>query len=260
MLIRNPASLHTHTIYSDGQQTAEEMIQEAIRSGFRQIGFSDHSFSSFDTGYCMPYDKYAAYQTELQTLKEKYGSCIQILTGIEQDYYADYPAQGFDYIIGSVHYIKIENEYISVDLGGQRGSSSLKSAADLYYNGDIYSLLELYFKTISCVAEGTCADIIGHFDVIRKSNEQFPFFDPEHPRYISAWKKAADCLLLHDKLFEINVSPVLNGFLSAPYPAPDIQRYIQSKGGRFIYTGDCHSVTALRNFSKYLQKADYNLK
>ena len=35
--------LHMHTIWSDGTNTAEEMVQEAIRKGLETVGISDHS-------------------------------------------------------------------------------------------------------------------------------------------------------------------------------------------------------------------------
>ena len=253
-------NLHTHTNYSDGKNSMEEMVLQAIRSGFKRIGFTDHSFVSFDAPYCMAYEQYDAYKNEAAGLKEKYAGQIEILCGIEQDYYSDYPAEGFDYIIGSVHFIKMEEENIGVDWGGEEGTKILLDAADKYFNGDIYALCELYFETISNVVEVTKADIIGHFDVIKISNEQFPFFDPQNERYLSAWKKAADILLKKDVLFEINVSPILSNMLSVPHPAPDIQSYIRNLGGRFLYTGDCHSTERLSGFAKYLQNEADALK
>ena len=35
--------LHMHTVWSDGTNTAEEMVQEAIRKGLETVGISDHS-------------------------------------------------------------------------------------------------------------------------------------------------------------------------------------------------------------------------
>ena len=253
-------SLHTHTNYSDGKNSMEEMVLQAIQSGFKRIGFTDHSFVSFDAPYCMPYECYDAYKKEAGRLKDKYAGKIDILCGIEQDFYSDYPAEGFDYIIGSVHFIKMGDEYIGVDWGGEEGTRILLDAAEKYFNGDIYALCEHYFETISNVVEVTNADIIGHFDVLKISNEQFPFFDPQNERYISAWKKAADILLKKEVLFEINVSPILSNTLSVPHPAPDIQSYIRDHGGRFLYTGDCHSTERLSGFAKYLQNEADALK
>ena len=47
------ANLHTHTTWCDGKNTAEEMVRSAIESGFDVLGFSGHSYTSFDESYCM---------------------------------------------------------------------------------------------------------------------------------------------------------------------------------------------------------------
>ncbi len=252
----NIFSLHTHTIYSDGEDTAEDMILTAIDLGLSRIGITDHSFVHFDAPYCMAYEKYPAYKQELAYLKEKFKGQIEILTGIEQDFYSDYPAEGFDYVIGSVHYVKLEDEYVAIDWGGETGTKLIRDAADKYFGGDVYAVLERYFETVSNVVEKTRADIIGHFDVITKSNESHPFFDPEHPRYRAAWKKAADRLLTTGKIFEINVSPVLSGALSVPHPAPEIIDHLRKNGAKLIYTGDCHSTDRLRMFAEFMRQID----
>ena len=41
---------HTHTRFCDGKNTAEEMVNAAIRLGLSKIGFSCHSFTPFDRG------------------------------------------------------------------------------------------------------------------------------------------------------------------------------------------------------------------
>ena len=44
---------HVHTVFSDGNNTAEEMTEAAIRLGLDCIGFSDHANTSFDERWCM---------------------------------------------------------------------------------------------------------------------------------------------------------------------------------------------------------------
>ena len=40
-------NLHTHTIYCDGINTPEELVEAAIAKGFDSIGFSGHSYMSY---------------------------------------------------------------------------------------------------------------------------------------------------------------------------------------------------------------------
>ena len=35
-------NLHTHTVFGDGQNTAEEMVRAAIAAGCGSLGFSEH--------------------------------------------------------------------------------------------------------------------------------------------------------------------------------------------------------------------------
>ena len=77
--------LHTHSYYSDGKASPEEMVLAAIEKGLAEIGISDHSYTFFDESYCVKKDKIAAYKKEIAALKEKYKGKISVLCGVEQD-------------------------------------------------------------------------------------------------------------------------------------------------------------------------------
>ena len=247
-------NLHMHTTYSDGRNKPEEMVREAIRLGLTKIGFSDHSFVSFDPDYCMSYDRYEAYKEELRSLKEQYQGSIEILTGIEQDYYSDQPAEGFDYVIGSVHYLLCDGEYVCIDYSGEQGARMITDAAGRFFGGDIYALLEQFFETEAEAAQKTGADLIGHFDIVSKNNRAFHLFDPAHPRYVAAWKKAADRLLSEGVSFEINLSKIIGGFDIEPYPSKEIISYLRQNGAKLVCTGDTHSVSQLNDFAEQVRR------
>ncbi len=227
---------HIHSTYSDGKSSPEEIILTAISKGVKSIGFSDHSYTSFDRCCCMHKNADTAYIKEISSLKEKYGNKIEILCGIEQDYYSENATNCYDYIIGSVHYLKVGDEYITVD----ESAKTLLLAADKHFGGDILSLCEEYYRLVAEVVQRTNCDIIGHFDLICKTNEKEPFFDENDPRYIAAWQKAADRLLEFNKPFEVNTGAISRGYKSAPYPSKPMVEYIKQKGGRFILSSDSH--------------------
>lgn len=77
-------------------------------------------------------------------LKEKYRDRIELRLGLEKDYYSDTVDDGCDYLIGSVHYMKIGEEYVPVD----RSAKTLIDAAARHFGGDIYSLAEIYYSTV----------------------------------------------------------------------------------------------------------------
>ena len=236
--------LHTHTVFSDGNNTTEEMVISAIEKGLKVIGISDHSYTEFDTSYCMKKEDVEKYVCEIRNLKTKYNSQIEVLCGVEQDFFSGVPKYDFDYVIGSVHYIKLEDEYISVDSSAQE----LKTAADKFFDGDIYPLIQEYYRLVGLLSEKTGADIIGHFDLISKFQEKEPLFDENDERYIKAWQSAVDKLIEADVCFEINYGAISRGYRTTPYPSEDIKEYILKKGGRFILSSDSHHTDTVANF------------
>lgn len=235
------ADFHIHTCFSDGVDTAEEMVKKAIKLNMDKIGFSDHSYTFFDENYCIKKGKTREYISEISRLKEKYKEQIEILCGVEQDYYSLYPTDEFDYHIGSVHYINIKDEYIPVDETEQILSDAIKK----HFDGDALALAERYFETVSGVVSKTNCDIIGHFDLVSLFNKNFKYFDENDDRYVKAYKSAVDKLVGYGKPFEINTRAVFKGAKSHPYPAPEICEYINSKGGKFILSSDSHSESGL---------------
>ena len=233
--------LHTHTVYCDGKNTPEEMVLAAIEKGMARIGFSGHGYTDFDTIYCMSEDGVRKYCAEIACLKEKYKGQIEILCGVEQDYYATASTAPFDYVIGSVHYVKVGDTYLPVDESEQ----TLLESVNTYFGGDIYAFAEQYFSTVGDVLARTNADIIGHFDLLSKFNEGGKMFDETHPRYVAAYVSAIDRLLPYGKPFEVNTGAISRGYRTHPYPSTAMLEYIAAKGGSVILGGDSHSKETL---------------
>ena len=240
--------LHCNTTYCDGADTPEEMVKAAIDKGLSTIGISGHSYTFFDTSYCMQKEDIPRYIAELRYLRAAYYDRIHVLCGVEQDYYSDYPTDDFDYVIGSVHYIKCGCDYIPVD----ETPEILTDAAQKYFGGDIYALCEEYFCTVADVVNKTGCDIIGHFDLISKFSERTDLIDVTHPRYVAAWKAAADELLKTGVPFEINMGAISRGYRTSPYPSREIIDYIKVHGGELVLSSDAHSADALAyKFDEY---------
>ena len=83
------SNLHTHSIYSDGAHTPREIVEQAISQGMSAIGISDHSYTFFDTRYCIAEEKNLQYINELRALKEEYKGKIDVLVGIELDAFSE---------------------------------------------------------------------------------------------------------------------------------------------------------------------------
>jgi len=227
---------HIHTNLCDGKNSLKEMVDAAVNMGLKTIGFSGHGYTDFDGTFCMSLDNTRQYIKQIAALKEEYKGKIQILCGVEQDLLGGKPTFDFDYVIGSVHYVKKDGIYFDVD----RSRAYLDKVVAEHFEGDIYNFCEAYFDSVAQVVDATGADIIGHFDLVSKFNEGDCHFDSSHPRYVAAWQKAADRLIPTGKPFEINTGAISRGYRVTPYPAQDMLLYIAKKGGRFIMTSDSH--------------------
>ena len=247
---------HIHTTFSDGKNNAEDMILSAIDMGLKKIGISDHSFTPFDAGYCMHPSRLPEYLDTIHALREKYRDSIDVYCGIEYDIYSDVDISLFDYVIGSVHYVYKDGEYISIDMN----ADVLRRANDRHYNGDVYSLVFDYYDNLKRVVDITHCDIIGHFDLVSKFIEISDLIDIRSPRYIEAWKSAADALLPYNIPFEINSGAISRGYRTTPYPDTDIYDYLRSRGARFVLSSDSHSRNTIAfQFDRWQQVYSTNV-
>ena len=107
-------NLHTHTCYCDGADTPEEIVLDAIERGFTAIGFSGHSYTAYSPFFLKKGDHTEEYKKNVSALKVKYKERIRIYLGLEFDMYSGADLSGYDYLIGSVHYLKYDDEYANV--------------------------------------------------------------------------------------------------------------------------------------------------
>ena len=233
--------LHVHSTFSDGENEPGEIVLAAIAKGVKTLGFSDHSYTGFDESYCMQKGRQTEYRKTINALKDAFSGRIKICCGIEQDFYSTVTTDGYDYVIGSVHYILKDGVYIPVD----ETTEILKHAAKEHFAGDMLGLCEAYFENAGRVYEKTKCNIVGHFDLITKFNEREQLFDEDDPRYINAYKKAVDRVMKDCKVFEINTGVVCRGYRTKPYPSERIRDYIRQKGGTFLLSSDSHQKETL---------------
>lgn len=235
------ANFHTHTTFCDGKNTPAEMAARAFELGFDALGFSGHSFTDFDP--CgMSASAGARYREEVALLKGQYAGRMEVYCGVEQDYFSGRVPPGYDYAIGSVHYLLHDGEYLCVDWSAERTRENVAK-----YGGDQYAYAEGYFELAGRVLEETGADIVGHFDLLRKFDERDPLFDEDHPRYRRAAMSALESLCAGGKkpVFEINTGAMARAYRTAPYPSEWILREIRARGCPVMITSDCHDRALL---------------
>lgn len=245
------SNLHTHTNFADGKHTAEEVVLSAIDAGMEVLGFSEHSFHSHPTVFGMKSPEVQKeYRKEVERLKGVYADRIKILCGIEQDSFSGIPAEVYDYVIGSVHYLHLNGELCSIDLSAQ----DTLDAINKHCGGDPIAYAKAYFEAVARVEEDTQCDIVGHFDLLTKFDERSAIFDMSDPHYIKAGLEALDALLEKDIIFEVNTGAMARGYRTTPYPAPIFLRRIAEKRGNLVLSSDAHNKDHLvYGFDKAMQ-------
>ena len=241
MILQN---LHTHTRYGDGKNTPEEMVLRAIRAGCASLGFSEHSPLPPELdpdGWTMAENDMARYRSEVLALRDKYAGKISLYLGLEQDMDSSVTEGPWDYRIGSVHGLHADGCYFSVD----NTAAVLRDAVERCYGGDPMALAEAYYRKLSQVAEATGCEIVGHFDLLTKFNEDGAFFDESSPRYRKAALEALEALSGRGLIFEINTGAISRGYRTAPYPAPFLLRELRRRGEAICITSDSHSADTI---------------
>lgn len=227
------SNFHQHTIFSDGKNTAEQIVQSAIGRGMEAIGFSDHSYTSIDESYCMMPDQYEAYFAECARLKEAYRDQIEIYTGLEMDYYSDIDRSKFDYIIGSVHYMYVNGICYPIDHSAAQQKEYIQNEC----GGDYLLFAKRYYDSLIKHMEKNRPDIVGHFDVLTK----YGLVDEENETYQAIARDAIDRILPYVKIFELNTGAIARKCKTVPYPHPNLLCHILEGGGEFILGADSHA-------------------
>lgn len=229
--------LHTHSVYCDGRDTLEEMVQTAIEKGFDSIGFSGHSYMDIYAQFSMDADKAEKYKAEAAELKIKYEDRIKIFCGLEKDNYTPLSTEGYDYLIGSVHVMRCEGELLFVDWTAERTRENVEK----FFGGDAVAYARQYYEAVADLPNHGRFDILGHFDLLTKFIEKDPqLLDTKCAEYRAAAMKAAEALVGNVRFFEVNTGAISRGYRSTPYPDPFIIRQMKRLGFGAIISSDCH--------------------
>lgn len=234
-------NLHTHTIYCDGANTPEELVLSAIDKGFSSLGFSGHSYMSFDPKTGMDPKDDMSYKENIKELKCKYKDIIDIYTGLEFELFSDHEIKDYDYVIGACHYLKIGGEHVLVD----RSPEGMQRAIDTYFGGDALNMCKEYYRTFAEHCSKMTFDIIGHFDVITRNHANVRLFDTNSPKYRTYALEAAHAISEKNKVFEINTGAIARTGRKTPYPQDFILKELIDLGCVFTVSSDCHSAENL---------------
>ena len=242
------SNLHSHTTFCDGNNTPEEMVIIAIEKGFSSFGFSGHAITDFDLSYCMKDTE--EYIKTIQCLKEKYKDKIQVYLGIEEDAFSPIKYRdNFDYIIGSLHYFKIDGEYYPVDLSVESFNKTFE-----LFSGNISAMAENYYSNFCDYILKRKPDIIGHFDLLTKYDERNTFALRENAKYNKIAEKYLKIALKSDCFFEVNTGAISRNWRTSPFPDENLLYILKKENGKLIINSDTHNTNTLDNYFNETRK------
>ena len=245
-------NLHTHSTWCDGRDTVEATVLQALELGFDSVGFSEHSPMFYAPTHGMDRDAVGKYLADVRSVGERYRDRIRVFCGIELDLYSELELTPYDYVIGSVHYLLIDGEYVGFD----RNAQTVRDVINRYFGGDGMAYARAYYKTLATLPQRGKIDVVGHFDLITKHADSVDFFDPDSSEYRRYATQALDALMERGSLFEINTGAIARGYRRTPYPSDFLLREIRRRGGGILISSDCHDKRLLaQSFDESIELA-----
>jgi len=225
-------SYHVHTIRSDGEATATDFAETAVRLRLDELGFSDHYVllsKGKSADWSMPLDDLYAYCAEITELREKMSGKLVVRLGLEADFdpataselgevLRHYP---FDYVIGSVHFV----DGFPVDECKQKWDTLMQPQRNDIVIG--------YLDRIAQMARSGLFDFVGHLDLYKKFG-YLPTVDVSS--HIAA---ALDAIAASGMPIEINTAGLYKE-IEEIYPSEAILRECRRRSIPILITADAH--------------------
>lgn len=215
-------------------QTIRDYIEAALLQGLNLIGISDHSpyFASKEDQLhpriAMAKSEFPNYIQEVLNLKNEYKGRIEVLLGVESDFFPEhidlyqeiYRKYPFDYIIGSVHHSGLYNIFARERWEGLNEEQQIREK-------------DLYHDLIAQSARSGLFDILGHIDAM-KSN--YPSFTEIKTNSMDKTLKViGDC----DVAIEVNTSGRIKDCASW-HPSMEILEKALYYGVKVTFGSDAH--------------------
>jgi len=241
---------HTHSTYSDGKNTIEQLAKTAIEQKFDILGISDHGYVPFPSKWNAAELIIEKYFAEIMEVEKKFEGKIMLLKGIEADYVENlcdinpYKKYDFDYIIGSVHYFPLQFEngkYFNFDTTEKMFLEGLR----LFFGNNVEKMVVRYFENIMEMIETSTPDIVGHLDIIGKFNLNKKYYDEQSANYIKIIDKVLDTIKKYNVVMEVNARRKYRNFHTQVSPTTNVIEMALKKDISITISGDVHYMEEL---------------
>lgn len=240
------SSIHNHTIYCDGKSTVEQLVLEAIKNGLQTVGISTHGPLPFKAKWAVDNDKIDKYIDEVNYTKDKYNDKIQVLLGMELDYFIDTEFNHvrndifdkLDYWIGSIHYLGRFENGTPWTIDGN--VEKLREGVQYSYNGNTREAIRDYYINLGKMVKKYKPDVVGHLDLIKKLNKENILFNEIEIWYQEAVYECLENIKQTNSVIEINTGGISRGYLKSQYPSNWILNKIKELNIPITINSDAH--------------------
>lgn len=241
------ASFHGgHSNFVDGRGTVAEIAQSAADRGLVAFGFSEHFTTPPHPEFTpdgVVADAYRRsdwigdYVTAVRTA-QSHVTGTRLLLGTEFEYLADaeiwtrqqLARWPFQYLVGSVHFVRYDGQDICIDWDAVRANEALRRA------GSAEQLHLDYYRHVAELLEWRLAHVIGHLDLIK-------LYVPEpadSPRIRSSVMGILETMRDRGVAMDVNARGLIKA-CAAIYPADWILREAARIGVAVTLGDDSHS-------------------
>lgn len=200
----------------------------------------------FRTDYALREPALSAYREEVLRVRAEYTGRIDVLLGLELDALptlANYNRDtvlplGFDYTIGSVHFVGEDESGQPWPVDTTR--EQFDSLLEVRYAGNVQALVEAYYVLVGQLGQHPGVAIVGHLDRGAKLwNAGERLFSEAAPWYRGAVDAALRQLAATDTIVELSTGGWRRG-LGAPFPSIWILQRCRELGIRVTPSTDSH--------------------
>jgi histidinol-phosphatase (PHP family) len=253
---------HTHSKLSDGFFSINEIAEAAINENFKILGFSEHSPVFFPSNWNMKLENLNEYIQQVKKTKENFKNEIQILCGIEADFFQNKKYISFwknfniDYTIGSVHYLPLFFDY-NTPFNIDKNQNTFDEGLKIFFDNNIKSMLKLYYEQVADMLQNDTPDIVAHLDQIAKFNKNYSYFNPNDKWYLSIIDEVLNVIKNKNTVLEINCRSKYRKILNDFSPMSTIIKMAYEKKIPMTISGDIHKI---KEFSYFWNDAIEALK
>lgn len=242
---------HTHTTrchHATGSD--EDFVLSAIKGGYQELGFSDHTpwkyHSSYVSDIRMTPEELPEYVESLRSLREKYKDRISIKIGLECEYFPDY-----------IHWLKgIIKEYeLDYVIFGNHHFHTDEKFPYFGRHTDSVDMLELYEESAIEGMESGLFAYLAHPDLFMRSYPQFDRHCKLVSRHICRTAARLNLPLEYNIGYESYNEA--NGVVTVPHP--DFWEIAAHEECTAIIGVDAHNNLDLET-SRYYDRASETLK